>query len=56
MEHEASGVRVLAAAQSLPQFPQAAVAVLEELAAGIGLHAIAAEHALTEFRAGRLEL
>jgi len=56
MAHPASGVRVLAAAQSLPHFPAAAVAVLEELEAGTGLHAIAAEHALTEFRAGRLEL
>ena len=55
MEHEASGVRVLAAAQSLPHFPQEAVAVLEELKAGTGLHAIAAEHALTEYRAGRFE-
>jgi hypothetical protein len=56
MDHEASGVRVLAAAQSLPELPEVAIAVLEELAAGVGLHAIAAEHALTEFRAGRLEL
>ena len=56
MEHPASGVRVLAAAQWLPDFPPEAVAVLEELKAGTGLHAIAAEHALTEFRAGRFEL
>jgi hypothetical protein len=56
MGHEASGVRVLAAAQSLPELPEVASAVLEELSAGAGLHAIAAEHALTEFRAGRLEL
>ena len=56
MEHPASGVRVLAAAQSLPHFTAAAIAVLEELEAGAGLHAIAAEHALTEFRAGRFEL
>ena len=55
MEHPASGVRVLAAAQSLPAFPDAAIAVLEQLALGTGLHAIAAEHALTEFRAGRFE-
>jgi hypothetical protein len=56
MDHPASGVRVLAAAQSLPDGGAQAVAVLEELQAGTGLHAIAAEHALTEFRAGRLEL
>jgi len=56
LEHPDSGVRVLAAAQSLPRFPDEAVAVLEELAAGTGLHAIAAEHALTEHCAGRLEL
>ena len=56
MEHPDSGVRVLAAAQSLPHFPAAAVAVLEEMAAGIGLHAIAAAYALTEHRAGRFEL
>ena len=56
MEHPASGVRVLAAAQSLPHCTDAAIAVLEVLEAGAGLHAIAAEHALTEFRAGRLEL
>jgi len=56
MEHPASGVRVLAAAQSLPRVPAAATAVLEALAAGTGLHAIAAEHVLTEFRAGRLDL
>ena len=56
MEHPASGVRVLAAAHSLPHFTDAALAVLEELEAGAGLHAIAAEHALTEFRAGRFEL
>ena len=55
MEHEASGVRVLAAAQSLPHLPAEAVAVLEELQDGTGLHAIAAEHALTEHRAGRFE-
>lgn len=56
MEHPSSGVRVLAAAQSLPDFSSEAVAVLEELSRGSGLHAIAAEHALVEFRAGRLEL
>jgi hypothetical protein len=55
MAHPASGVRVLAAAQSLPAFPDEAIAVLERLAAGSGLHAIAAEHALTEYRAGRFE-
>ena len=72
MDHPDSGVRVLAAAHSLPDgvrgqagmqrgagtadFTEAAIAVLEELEAGAGLHAIAAAHALTEFRAGRLEL
>ncbi len=56
MEHEAGGVRVLAAAQSLPELPADAIAVLEQLAAGTGLHAIAAEHALAEYRAGRFEL
>jgi len=56
MEHPASGVRVLAAAQSLAHVPAQAVAVLEELEAGTGLHAIAAEHALAEFRAGRFTL
>jgi hypothetical protein len=55
IDHPDSGVRALAAAQSLPHCPAEAVAVLEELAAGTGLHAIAAEHALTEFRAGRFE-
>lgn len=56
MDHPATGVRVLAAAQSLPHLPDVAIAVLEELEAGTGLHAIAAEHALAEFRAGRFEL
>jgi hypothetical protein len=58
MAHDCSGVRVLAAAHSLDCQPacERAVAVLEELASGRGLHAIAAEHALTEFRAGTLEL
>ncbi len=56
MEHSASGVRVLAAAHSLAEFSDAAMTVLEELQAGTGLHAIAAEHALTEYRAGRWEL
>lgn len=56
MEHPASGVRVLAAAHSLPEYADVALAVLEELQTGSGLHAIAAEHALTEFRAGRFEL
>ncbi len=56
MEHPASGVRVLAAAHSLLDSPGEAVAVLEELEGGTGLHAIAAEHALTEYRAGRFEL
>ena len=55
MEHRASGVRVLAAAHSLPEYAEAAVVVLEDLQAGSGLHAIAAAHALTEFRAGRFE-
>ncbi len=55
MDHPDSGVRVLAAAQSLPHCPAEALVVLEALAAGTGLHAIAAEHALTEFRAGRFE-
>ena len=55
MNHDASGVRVLAAAQSLPHVPDEAVPVLEELQQGSDLHAIAAEHALTEFRAGRFE-
>ena len=53
MDHPASGVRVLAAAHSLPDVPAAAIAVLEALQTGTGLHAIAAEHALTEYRAGR---
>ena len=55
MEHPDSGVRVLAAAQSLSHAPGRAVAVLEALVSGTGLHAIAAEHALTEYRAGRFE-
>jgi len=58
MRHEASGVRVLAAAHALDDAVacERAVVVLEALAAGAGLHAIAAEHALTEWRAGTLEL
>lgn len=55
MQHELSGVRVLAAAHSLHDFPNEAVPVLEALATGRDLHAIAAEHALTEFRAGTFE-
>ena len=48
---------MLAAAQSLDgSASERARAVLEELARGSDLHAIAAEHALTEFRAGTLEL
>lgn len=56
IDHPASGVRVLAAAHSLDFCAPHAVAVLEDLARGDGLHAIAAEHALAEFRAGTLEL
>jgi hypothetical protein len=56
LEHPASGVRVLAAAHVLPDVPAAATVVLEELQTGAGLHAIAAEHALSEYRAGRFEL
>lgn len=56
MEHEASGVRVLAAAHCIDAFPERASAVLEELQQGAGLHAIAAEHALAEYRAGTLQL
>jgi hypothetical protein len=54
--HPASGVRVLAAAHCIDACRDEATAVLEALQAGDGLHAIAAEHALAEFRAGRLEL
>lgn len=56
MDHEASGVRVLAAAHSLDGATERAVAVLEELERGSGLHAIAAEYALEEHRAGTLQL
>ena len=56
MDHDDSGVRVLAAAHSLHDFADDAVAVLEALATGADLHAIAAEHALTEYRAGTFEL
>ena len=56
IDHPASGVRVLAAAHSLDHCAPAAVAALEQLARGDGLHAIAAEHALEQFRAGTLEL
>lgn len=56
VDHPASGVRVLAAAHSLDFCAPAAVAALEDLARGYGLHAIAAEHALEEYRAGTLEL
>jgi hypothetical protein len=56
MEHEASGVRVLAAAHCIDAFPARASTVLEELQVGTGLHAIAAEHALSEFRAGTLHV
>ena len=56
MSHDASGVRVLAASHSLDFRSAEATVVLEELAGGSGLHAIAAQYALGEFRAGRLEL
>jgi hypothetical protein len=57
LAHPSSGVRVLAAAHSLEFCPDDAVAVLEALAAGEGLHAIAAQYALEEFaRAGTLEV
>ena len=57
LAHPASGVRVLAAAHCLEFCPDDAVAVLEELAAGEGLHAIAAQYALEEFgRAGTLDV
>jgi len=56
IDHPASGVRVLAAAHALDFCGHAAVAALEDLARGEGLHAIAAAHALEQFRAGTLEL
>ena len=56
IDHDASGVRVLAAAHSLDFCQAEAVAALEALAAGAGLHAITAEHVLDEFRAGTLQL
>ncbi len=58
IDHPASGVRALAAAHALAlgEAEAEAVAALDALAAGDGLHAIAAEYALAEFRAGRLGL
>jgi hypothetical protein len=57
ISHAASGVRVLAAAHSLEFCPDEATVALEALAAGDGLHAVAAQYALEEFaRAGTLEL
>jgi hypothetical protein len=56
MAHAASGVRVLAAAHSLTFCADDAVAALEVLARGADLHAIAADHVLSEFRAGTLDL
>jgi hypothetical protein len=56
LDHPASGVRVLAAAHCIDAFPERASVVLEELRVGTGLHAIAAEHTLTEFRAGTLHV
>lgn len=56
LSHPASGVRVLAAAHSLDHCEAEAVVVLERLAAGDGLHAIAAGYALEEHRAGGLDL
>jgi hypothetical protein len=56
IDHPATGVRVLAAAHSLDFCAPAAVTALEDLARGDGLHAIAAEHALEQFRAGTLDL
>ena len=50
-------MRVLAAAHSLEVCPDEATVALEALAAGDGLHAVAARYALEEFaRAGTLEL
>ncbi|MGH2900499.1 MAG: hypothetical protein ACRDMZ_17625 [Solirubrobacteraceae bacterium] len=54
LNHEASGVRVLAAAHSVDFQADDAVPVLEALAAGADLHAIAASYALEELRAGHL--
>gem|GEM_PF-2818773 len=54
--HDASGVRALAAAHSLDFCEDEAVTALEALAGGDDLHAIAAVHVLTEFRAGTLDL
>ena len=56
MRHPASGVRVLAAARSLDFAAAEAVTVLELLAAGVGLHAIAAGYALEQHRAGTLRI
>jgi hypothetical protein len=57
ISHEATGVRVLAAAHSLEFCPDEATVALEALAAGDGLHAVAAGYALEEYaRAGTQEL
>ena len=56
IDHPLSGVRVLAAARSLDLCPDVAVAALEALACGDGLHAMAAEYVLEELRAGTLQL
>lgn len=56
IDHPAEGVRVLAAAHSLDHCAPEAVRALEALAAGEGLHAIAAGYALERFRDGTFSL
>lgn len=54
--HEHSGVRLLAATDTLAWNPDAAVAVLKSIDTEPGLHAVTAKYTLKSYRDGTLDL
>jgi hypothetical protein len=54
MAHPIIGVRLMAAADSLPFDADQAIPVLESIEAGPGLHAVSAKYTIRMFRAGKL--
>lgn len=56
LRHEDTGVRLLAATDTLAWNPDAAVAVLESIDTEPGLHAVTAKYTLKSYRDGTLDL
>jgi hypothetical protein len=56
MNHERTGVRLLAATHSLAWAPKLATKTLEKIESGAGLHAVSTKYTLRSFRSGKLNL